>query len=405
MKKFLSLLMTLCLLLPAFCLSEGESLEGDELLVEEIVEEATDESASDSEYTIGDEFDLTEEEQNRLEEYLQLDEDDNGTSFDPAELDLNPNLPSNVFNILLIGVDSHSADPLEIVGKGDSQIIVSINKETGSIKMTSILRDTLVDVPVPGKKKVYSTKITNSFKYGCNSMAKATAAEQTRAGAFRAMWTINKNFDMNIQDYVVVNFNGLSRIIDALGGIDIDMSAQEAKAVNAYLAQAYKKPSLYTYDPTYDRKTRKSTRQPLERVDGIQHCDGIQALTYARLRKIDNDFVRSDRQRHLLDLLLKKVMTDMDALKLMDLIGTATDYAVTNMNFETLFNLALSLYPHLSEIMGSSDALFEQLRIPEDDTWRYSTVEGTGSVVKLKNKKATTESIHSFIYGTYYPAK
>ena len=397
MKKAISLLLALSLLLPVFSLAE----EDDDLMVEEIVEEVVleDETAAalpdlDSEDVIYDEdtgeiFLLTEEEQQKLDSILEEEPEEDDTGIDPDSLDLNTNLPDNVINILLIGVDTRSSDPMEIIGRGDTQIIVSVNKDTGDVKMTSILRDSLVTIP--GYKN--QTKINNAFQYGCNRVKKGETKDKIHGGAALAMRTINKNFQMNIENYVAINFNGLASIIDALGGIDIELTKAEATYINSYLKK---------HPPAYDNKA-KGERVPLEAVAGVQHLDGVQAVMYARTRSLngENDFNRTDRQRHLLELLLEKVMQDLDFSTLMDLIDVAISYSDTNMNFQTMFNLAASLMPSLAGA-SSDEALFEQMRIPMDKSYSYATVNGA-SVLKY-NMKKHAQAIHEFVYGTYYPA-
>ena len=397
MKKAISLLLALSLLLPVFSLAE----EDDDLMVEEIVEEVVleDETAAalpdlDSEDVIYDEdtgeiFLLTEEEQQKLDSILEEEPEEDDTGINPDSLDLNTNLPDNVINILLIGVDTRSSDPMEIIGRGDTQIIVSVNKDTGDVKMTSILRDSLVTIP--GYKN--QTKINNAFQYGCNRVKKGETKDKIHGGAALAMRTINKNFQMNIENYVAINFNGLASIIDALGGIDIELTKAEATYINSYLKK---------HPPAYDNRA-KGERVPLEAVAGVQHLDGVQAVMYARTRSLngENDFNRTDRQRHLLELLLEKVMQDLDFSTLMDLIDVAISYSDTNMNFQTMFNLAASLMPSLAGA-SSDEALFEQMRIPMDKSYSYATVNGA-SVLKY-NMKKHAQAIHEFVYGTYYPA-
>ena len=416
MKKLLALLTALCLI-PLSAFPGALAEEEDDLIVEDMVEdvlppdgsaeeadsdpagaEAADAAAvADPDSTFVDEetgevFVLTTEEQEKLDSLLE-DQPEEEEGIDPDSLDLNPNLPDNVINILLIGVDTRSKDPTEIIGRGDTQIIVSVNRETGAIKMTSILRDTLISIP--GYRN--QTKINNSYAYGNNKIKKGTTQEKIRSGAALAMRTINKNFEMNIQNYVAINFNGLASIIDALGGIDIELTKGEAWYINKYLKE---------HPPAYDNKA-KGERTRLEQVAGVQHLDGVQAVMYARTRSLkgENDFNRTDRQRHLLDLLLQKVMQDMSIDTLMDLLDVAYSYAATNMNLETMFNLAVSLIPALSGLTESgADSLFEQQRIPADDTWKYSTVNGS-SVVQFKRSARPAEDIHNFIYGSYIPAK
>jgi len=383
-KKLLCLLIALTLL-PVFSLAEDDD---EDLEIEEIVENI---DLDTGEYYVdedtGETFVLTEEEQQKLDEVLEEPEED--TSIDPDSLELNTNLPSDVINILLVGVDTRSSDPTEITGRGDTEIIVSINTTTGEIKMTSILRDSLV--PIPGYKNKY--KISNAFQFGCNKVKSGTNKEKTDSGAALAMRTINRNFQMNIQYYAAINFNGLASIIDALGGIDIELTKGEAWYINKYLKE---------HPPAYDNKA-KGERTELEVVAGTQHLDGVQAVMYARTRSLkgENDFNRTDRQRHLLDLLLQKVMEDMDAAMLMDLISVATEYAATNLNFQTMWDLATALLPVLSQ-KTDADSLFDQMRIPMDHSYSYATENGA-SVIKY-NLTKHTKALHEFIYSEYIPA-
>ncbi|MBQ3704847.1 MAG: LCP family protein [Clostridia bacterium] len=394
MKRFLALLLTL-VLLPLFALCEAPA-EDEDLLIEEITEEVLldePDPGLDSENVYVDEdtgetYILSPEEQEKLDTLLE-EEPEEDPGIDPDSLELNSNLPDNVLNILLIGVDTRSDDATEIIGRGDTQIIVSINRDDGSIKMTSILRDSLV--VIPGYKN--QTKINNAYQYGCNRVKKGTTQEKIRSGASLAMRTINRNFQMNIENYVAINFNGLASIIDALGGIDIELTKGEAWYINKYLKE---------HPPAYDNKAR-GERTPLEVAAGVQHLDGVQAVMYARTRSLkgENDFNRTDRQRHLLDLLLQKVMENIDFSTLMDLMDVAYSYSDTNMNLQTMWDLATSLLPALTGAQG--DSLFEQMRVPMDGSYKYTTHNGS-SVIKY-NLTKHAQAIHEFVYGTYYPAK
>lgn len=388
MKKLLALLMAFCLL-PLYVSAGGADDSDEEVLIEETVEDAPEDENTFVDEDTGEIFILTEEEQQKLDDYLD-EQPEEDADIDPDSLDLNPNLPGNVINILLIGVDTRSKNPEEIIGLGDTQIIVSVNTDTGEIKMTSILRDTFV--PLPGYKNRY--KINCAYKFGCNKVKKGDLRDKIRSGAALAMRTINKNFGMNLQYFVAINFNGLASIIDSLGGIDIDLSKGEARYINSYLRK---------HPPAYDNKA-KGERTRLEEVAGVQHLDGVQAVMYARIRSLagESDFNRTDRQRHLLELLMQKVLENMDFSTLMDLIDTATSYAATNMNFETMFSLAGSLLPVLTQ-RSSGDPLFDQMRIPADGTWKNDTVNGQ-SVIVFRKSAHPSQDLHEFIYGAYYPA-
>ena len=391
MKKLIALIMALCLLPLAVFAEEGG--EEDDMLIEEVLEEplevGPDGVSTFVDEATGETYYLSEEEHQKLDGLIEDQQEEE--EIDPDSLELNQNLPENVMNILLIGVDTRTNDPQEIIGRGDTQIIVSVNRETGVIKMTSILRDTYVTIP--GYKN--KNKINNAYQFGCNRVKKGTVQEKIRGGATLAMRTINRNFAMNLQNYVAINFNGLASIIDSLGGIDIELTKGEAWFINMYLK---KNP------PAYDNKAR-GERTPLKVEAGTQHLDGVQAVMYARTRSLkgENDFNRTDRQRHLLDLLLQKVMENISVDFLMDLLEVADQYAATNMNLQTLFSLAMDLIPALSG-HAPGESLFDQLRIPADDTWKYATVNGT-SVIQFKRSADPAKDIHEFVYGTYYPAK
>lgn len=301
------------------------------------------------------------------------------SSVDPSTLEVNTNLPGHVVNILLVGIDTRDKDLSEGYQHGDVQIILSINKETGSVKLTSIMRDLYVTIPT--RKNM--TRINNSY------------AGKTGGGEL-AMRTVNHNFQMNIEQYVAINFFGLASIIDAIGGVDVELTKVEAGAINTYLRK---------HPPKYDNKDTKRT--PLERRAGIQHLDGVQAVMYARLREIDNDFNRTARQRNLLDLLLKTIMQDMSIDKFITLVETSLPFVKTNASAASMLDLGTSvLGSGIVQRAQAGESLIEQMRIPVDDTWKYGTTSDGASVIMFRKKglQQNVEALHQFIYGQYYPA-
>ena len=379
MKKLTALLMALCLLLPGAALAEDEEISILDV-VEEVNLDEGEKPAEDAEDAEGgEELFISDEVQEAMEaaENLEADIDD---SINPDDLELNPNLPDNVVNILLVGVDTRSTTLDDGLQHGDVQIILSINKDTGSVKLTSILRDLYVTIPG------YKSKNRINVAY-------------SRGGGALAMRTINHTFEMNIEHYVTINFYGLASIIDAIGGVDVDLTKAEAKAINTYLKK---------HPPKYDNQDKEYERVPLEAVAGVQHLDGVQAVMYARTRSVDNDFGRTARQRHLLDLLLQKIMQDMTVDKLMSLMETSLPYVQTNVNASTMLSLGLSVLN--SDIISRAQAgesLLGQMRIPMDDTWKYDKTEGGSSVVVFRTvarREENVQALHEFIYGQYYPA-
>lgn len=176
--------------------------------------------------------------------------------------DLGPYGENKIMNIALYGVDSRNDD---YVGRSDVIMILSINGNTGKIKLISIARDTYVPIAGHGE-----TRINHAYSYG---------------GSELAVRTLNENFGMNVTDYVTVNFDSLAEIIDEMGGIDLEVSEAERQQINAYLLSG----------------------EPLQE-SGMVHLNGAQAVSYSRIRKIDSDSVRASRQRKVLACLFEKAL-------------------------------------------------------------------------------------------------
>ena len=165
-------------------------------------------------------------------------------------------------NIVLFGLDSS-----EFKGRSDCIIIFSLNQETNDVKMTSIYRDTYVQVPGHGY-----TKINHAYAYG---------------GAALAMSTINKNLDLDIKEFVTINFEIVKDVVDYVGGVKLDITSAEA------------------------------SRIPGISKAGTYNLTGEQALAYGRIRKIDSDYKRTERMRTVINAVFDKVkkmsLTEMNA--------------------------------------------------------------------------------------------
>ena len=380
MKRLMAFALLLCMLLPLAVRAEEEDTFAD--FGAEIEIDTEDAQAAEEEFYIPEE----DEELVAAAEILDEERDD---TVDPDDLYLNKNLPDHVINILLVGIDGRTEDmdSKNSTQHGDVQIIVSLNKDTGSIKLTSVMRDLYVEIP------------------GYKSKQRANVA-YSRGGGELAMATINKLLELNIQHYVSINFYGLASIIDSLGGIDIELTKTEASAINTYINKNLKKGG-------YDNQEKGYQRQPLEKKNGVQHLDGIQAVMYARLRSVDNDFKRTERQRHLLELMLKKVLDGgVSVSKIYTLVKACLPYAKTDMNLFEMGGLAWDvLTSGVLEKLGKGGPLLEQFRIPMGDgneaTWKYSNENGASVVVfrTTKRRQENIEALHNFIYGEYIPAK
>ena len=397
MKRLLALLLCLSLLLPVFAFAEDEEedIDFNDLMEQEDVDVDDEGNIVDP-----DSDDFSEEALRELAENVIT-----GESVDPSELYLNENLPEDVINILLLGLDVKGTkdkkllkDQGQYAKRADVQIILSINTTDGSIKLTSIARNTLVDIP----DRRNETAIANSYGHALYNKSKQyTGWEDT---PYMCMATINQNFQLNIQDYVATNFYGVASIIEYLGGVDIDLTKEEASAINAYLRK-HKRAISSTYDD------KKGNREALEKKDGVQHLDGIQALMYGRLRSIDDDFHRTGRTRKLLSSLLTPTIQKIKnkELDLLNFLGESLQYFITNpeLNIERIVKIITGvLRGDVVKNMDMSDSLVEEFRIPMDGTFYYDEDSAGASVNMFKRgqKQANTEALHEFIYGAYYPA-
>ena len=411
MKRFFALILALTLLLPLF------------VYAEQAEEEVTEDVNLDEDYSFDEEGNLllrddetgetyslsavSDEDIEKLAAQYELDE-----SIDPNELEINENLPDNIVNILLIGLDVRGTKKEKLLteqGKyskrSDVLIVLSINLDDGSIKLSSIARNTYVEVP--GRKN--KTIIANSYGHANYKNGEFVSWTDTPETCIR---TVNHNFELNIRHYVAINFYGVAQIIEGLGGVDLDLTKTEATAINTYLSTGTIKNSKgekishgKAIANSYDDKNGK--RDKLKKTSGVQHLDGIQALMYARLRSIDSDFVRTARTRHLLDCLLKQTLEKIKANKLnvLDLVSDFISYPITNVNPSTIMQLAGKVMSSgVMDNLESTDSLISEFRIPIDGHWKYDTVDGA-SVTIMKDKQFTVESLHEFIYGKYYPAK
>lgn len=213
-------------------------------------------------------------------------------------------------NIALLGVDTRDMNSLD-GSRSDAIIIVSINEQTKNVNLISVYRDSYVDVQGHGL-----TKVTHAYAYG---------------GPELALNTLNRNLDLDISEFVTVNFEIVADVVDLVGGIDIDIDKSELSQMNKYIEDTSK---------NVGRKANKITSV------GKQHLDGIQAVTYARIRKTaGGDYKRTERMRTVLTEVFEKAKK-MDAGKLNELANKVLPQVQTNIGLSEV----ISLIPTISSI-------------------------------------------------------
>lgn len=257
------------------------------------------------------------------------------------------------WNILLLGCDSYTKNTYS---RSDSMIILSLNLTTGSVKLTSLMRDTWIKVP--GTKSSHR-KLTELCAVG---------------GPELTIQAINENFGMDIENYALISMAGIAEIIDIIGGLDLDVTEAERKALNKGL---------------FDLSSLSGMEKLQESGENV-HLNGNQATAYARIRKIDSDYVRVERQRIVLLKMAEKIKSGANATTLLSIVNVLTEYVETNLTFMQIMSIGMAgLNMDLSNV--------EQLRLPADGTYESGTFDGIWCIKPNfdKNKKILRE----FIYG------
>ncbi len=226
-----------------------------------------------------------------------------------------------LLNILLIGQDRR---PDEGRQRSDCMILCSLNTETNELSMISFLRDLYVQIPGHN-----DNRLNAAYVYGGFPLIKETFAE---------------NFGVTVDGCLEVDFDSFEQIIDLLGGVDIELTAEEAKIVGG------------------------------DAHEGVSHLNGAQALTYTRIRKIDSDFQRTARQRTLLGSVFTKMKT-CSLTDLMGLVNQILPLMTTDMADDELMSFAFNLAMSLSELK------IETYGVPSDGNYQNATINGMAVLV------------------------
>lgn len=265
-----------------------------------------------------------------------------------------------VINILLCGEEAIHSDPGR--GRTDCIMIATLNQKDGALRLTSIMRDCYVQIEGHSNNKINAA-------YGIGGMP-------------LLMKTVEDNFDVSLDGYILIGFDGFETLIDKLGGVDITLTGVEARYLN-----------------THDYITHHANRNVQE---GLNQMNGDQALGYARVRKVSNttdgvstdgDFGRTQRHRNVINAIFQKVKEK----SLVDLLAMLPD----------LFSLVTTdltrgqCIEYLTDIVNMGISTLETYRVPGDSGYTLSRVN-TMSVVLINDFQQTNKELHSFIFGNSY---
>lgn len=262
-----------------------------------------------------------------------------------------------ITNILIMGSD---ARPGEKISRTDSMMILTIDKVHKDIKITSLARDTFVDIPGFG----YS-KLTHAYAYGKEDLL---------------VKTIEKNFGLDINDFVLINFQSFMSIIDALGGIEANLNWAEIKEMNKFIYECYQ------WDQNPNKGEIRYVKWP-----GNQTLTGYQALSFARIRHNDSAFGRDGRQRFIVSSVLKKIK-NAPIYKYPSIIKALSPYVKTDMSTGQMLKLGLDIV-----LIGPSN--IKQMEFPIVNPPGYSTggIFGRHGWV-LRFKDSTVDDLKRFIF-------
>lgn len=267
----------------------------------------------------------------REDDNIEIEEDNNLIS------------DSSILNIAVFGSDSRGKDR----GRSDTSLIVSIDKDKKMIKITSLLRDIWVEIPGYG-----FDRLNAAYSYGESKLA---------------VKTIQNNFGIKIDRYVVLDFDGFRTIIEKLGGIDIKLTDNEVEFINSL-----------------------SPNEPKIQKSGLVHLNGDQALSYARDRKsLGSDFDRTKRQRIVMKTIFDKLKS-ANIMKVINIVVDVCPMIKTNFNNNEITKLARN-------IMVLLKYNIEEYRVPEDGNFSNENRNGK-AVLVIDNKKRALDNLSKFIY-------
>ena len=259
-----------------------------------------------------------------------------------------------ITNVLLIGVDARDLDE---PCRSDSMIIATLDNNNKKVKLTSLFRDTLVDIPGHGE-----AKLNSAYMLG---------------GPELLIKTVKETYNVSIDKYIIINFWGFETIVDYIGGIEVDVKDYQLEELNKYIGES-----------------TGGNDCPVEKA-GIQTLNGKQALSYARIRyNVGDEYERTDRQREVIFKVIEKLQNTKPS-KYLGVMNTMLEYIKTNIDPLEALNMAYTIYK-----FPSLDV--EQLQIPLVALSETRNYKELGSVF-LMDRLQNASILYNFIYENKYP--
>lgn len=256
----------------------------------------------------------------------------------------------SVTNIALFGIDAGE----DGVGRSDSIMIATIDSKNKKLKLTSIMRDSYVNIEGRGLDK-----LNHAYAFGKDALA---------------IKTLNQNFDLNIEDFAAVNFSTLPKIIDKIGGIELDIDSEELQYINGYISNinSINKTNISSISST-----------------GLQHVNGTQAMAYCRIRYTSGgDYKRTERHREVLSKIFEKI-TSLSPAKYPSLLNELLPMVKTSLSVNEILDLG-------NEVLKIGNLNLEQERFPLDGYCQGKMINGVYYLTF--DKETTVNQLHNYIF-------
>lgn len=260
-------------------------------------------------------------------------------------------------NIALFGTDSRegaveNGEPV----RSDTIIVVSLNNETKEVKLVSVYRDTMLE-----QEGQHYDKANVAYAQG---------------GPEEAVNMLNRNLDLDIEDYVSVNFLAMADVVDALDGVDIELTDEEVVHMNNYCVET-------------SEVTGKSYERIEPEVGGTYHLNGVQAVSYARIRyTAGGDFTRTERQRLLIEKVVEKAK-DAGIVKINEIIDAVLPEVSTSLSASEILQMAVGVFDYT---LGDSKGF------PFDSATPESVPGYSGSYVVPVGLENNVIQLHEFLF-------
>ncbi|WP_434290071.1 LCP family protein [Clostridium botulinum] len=262
----------------------------------------------------------------------------------------------DVINIAFFGLDRRKK---EEPSRSDAVMILSLDKKHKKVKLSSIMRDSYVDIEGHGK-----TKLNHAYAYG---------------GPELAIKTINSNFKLNIRDFVAVDFYGLENIIDTVGGVEIPVRSDEIKYINSYMQGTAK----------VENKAVQEVQNP-----GLQNLNGMQAVAYARIRYTSGgDYERTERQRTILTAVMNKIKK-LGPREFPKVVSVLLPNVESSLSSTEIIKMGTSAFA-----LGIDNV--EQQRFPLDNYCEGKLIDGIYYL--LFNEEKTIDQMYKYIFEDIKP--